>query len=310
MTTSLATRFPHRLDDRVSFHELGHWYEHNETSFRVPKSQTEATGVYFDTFDPDAIVDRYYASWKSNKESKYWPLIHFLKLAQGKDDNAIKGAIKQLWRLNGLEACEAGTKMHREIEMHLEGLSSKEFCSVHLPLLTQFLQSFKPEEDLEPWRVEFVVCVEVEVEVIVDEKVTKVTRPAVAGSIDAIFRSKKDGRFWIIDWKRVDPRGGLIGNPVGKKHRSACMAKSPFDEWEASNYNKYSAQLLGYQWQLVAGGYMQREEIAGAFIVQMHEDLERVHVVQVADMWEVVDIVMSGEVDAAKNSYITPILQG
>ena len=60
-------------------------------------------------------------------------------------------------------------------------------------------------------------------------------------------------------------------------------------EWEASSYNKYSAQLHGYRWQLIEGGYMKPEEIAGCFLVQMHEDMQKAHVIEAADLQDEVD---------------------
>ena len=65
--------------------------------------------------------------------------------------------------------------------------------------------------------------------------------------------------------------------------KSEDMALAPFHEWEAKSYHKYSAQLLGYKYMLTHGGYFKASEIAGCYIVQIHEDLDKANVVEVND---------------------------
>ena len=312
----LLTKHPHLHDGRVVFFDEGHWYKHVATGLRVPKSQTAATGPYFDTFDADKSVEKYYRGWRNNKESKYCALIHYLELVKEQDEEAIKTAIRQLWRANGDRAASEGTKMHAAIEDFLNGVLPPPSKDVPAPmgvvLLEGALQWFYPEQQLEPWRVEFSVCVETPVVKWVNKTlgVQTVQMPAICGNIDAIFRSRKDGRYWILDWKRVDPQAkGLLGKqPVqlgcSKRPRAPDRATGPFSEWEANSYNKYSAQLHGYRWQLIEGGYMQPEEIAGCFLVQMHESMPKAHVIEAADLQDEVDKVMRAEVKAARKAYM------
>ena len=150
-------------------------------------------------------------------------------------------------------------------------------------------ESFYPEMKLEPWRCEF-VCV-----LVVDGI------PVVSGSIDLIMKDK-NGRYWLVDWKHTNPKKkGLLGKRkagAGKSFFPPDMAKGAFSAYEASDYNKYSAQLHGYRYMLEKGGYFKPEEIAGVFIVQIHEDLDKANVVEANDdddfieaVWEV----MGGE---------------
>ena len=280
----------------------------------MPKSQTAATGPFFDTFDPDAVVTKYFRGWRNNPDSKYWALIHYLELVENRDEDAVKAAIQKLWRANGDRAASEGTKMHAQIEDYLNGLMPPPSKALPPPMgvamLIGMLEWFYPEQQLEPWRVEFSVCVETPVGTTVKNELVTVQMPAICGNIDAIFRSKRDGRYWILDWKRVDPKKkGLLGKqPVqlgggGKRQRAPEMATGPFERWEASSYNKYSAQLHGYRWQLIEGGYMKPEEIAGCFLVQMHEDMQKAHVIEAADVQDEVDGVMRAEVEAAQAAY-------
>ena len=309
----LSTKNPHPHDGRVVFFDEGHWYKHVATGRRVPKSQTAATGPFFDTFDADAVVTKYFRGWRNNPESKYWALIHYLELVESKSEEDAKEAIQKLWRANGDRAASEGTKMHAQIEDYLNGLlpppSKDVLPPMGVALLMGMLEWFYPEQQLEPWRTEFSVCVETPVDTVVKNEQVTVMMPAICGNIDAIFRSKKDGRYWILDWKRVDPKKkGLLGKqPVqlggSKRQRSPEKALGPFSEWEASSYNKYSAQLHGYRWQLIEGYYMQPWEIAGCFLVQMHEDMQKAHVIEAADLQDEVDEVMRAEVEAANKAY-------
>ena len=230
-------------------------------------------------------------------------------------EEEIKTAIAKLWNANGNRAASEGTKMHAQIEDFLNGLLPSPTKDAPAPmgvrLLQGMLKGFYPEQQLEPWRVEFSVCVETTVDMLVGKKMRSVQLPAICGNIDAIFRSRKDGRVWILDWKRVDPKKkGLLGKQAvgqgraGKRERSPDRAMGPFCDWEASDYNKYSAQLHGYRWQLIHGGYFEPEEIAGCFLVQMHEDLQKAHVVEAADMQDEVERVMADEVAAAHAAYL------
>ena len=312
----LSSKHPHPKDGLVQFFDEGHWYKHVPSGRRVPTSQTKATGGLFENFDAPAIIEKNWKKWRANEDSKYWTLIHYLELAEEADEDKVMGAIAKLWQLNGERAASAGTKMHKELEDYLDGILPPPSAEKARPMgVAQYLgmkEWFYPEEKLEPWRVEFSVCVEVTVECSDREPVVV---PAICGNIDALFRSKKDGRIWILDWKRVDPKKkGLLGKATVhqqlggwggfKRARSPEMAKAPFDEWEASNYNKYSAQLHGYRWQLIEGGYFKAEEIAGCFLVQMHDELQKAHVIEAADMAEEVDTLMRAEVDAARQAYL------
>lgn len=315
----LSTKNPHPNDGRVTFKEEGHKYTHSESGRLVPKSQTGATGRFFETFDAKAVVDANFATWRANKECKYWPLIHYIELVERKGEDGARKAIIQLWEANGQQASRAGTHMHEQIENYLNGLLVLPVlpgCSESAPapmgvsMVQGFLKWFYPEQKLEPWRVEFSVCVEVPVDVLKGKNMEVAMLPAICGNIDAIFRSQKDGRYWIFDWKRVDPSKGLLGKqavgdagPGHKRRRSPDMATGFFQQWEASNFNKYSAQLHGYRWQLIEGGYFKPEEIAGCFLVQMHDLMPKAHVVEAADLQDEVDAAMRAEVDAAKESY-------
>jgi hypothetical protein len=136
-------------------------------------------------------------------------------------------AIKQQWTDNGTQASGAGTGLHLAIEQFLD----KQEITDRDVVTTQewsYFQAFwlKHEPDLEPYRLEWCVYVE---------------ELKLAGSIDAVFRRKSDGAFFIYDWKRC--------KKIETENRfETCLA--PVDHLPNSNYWHYTLQLNTYRYIL------------------------------------------------------------
>ena len=269
----------HLMDGLLRFEDPGHRYYYTPTEARVRKSMTGILKPFFDTFDGRAVATRGLKKWLRDDTTKYWSLCNYLKMVQGATDEQIVDAICKLWDANGNAAAAEGTKMHEDLELFIQDMlppPSKDqeaptACAAYLGML----EWFYPDQQLEPWRCEFPIVLAID-EVVV-----------ACGTVDFIMRSKKTGKYWILDWKHTNPKKkGLLGKRkanAGKSFFPPDMAKGMFGAFEATDYNKYSAQLLGYKYMLTRGGYFKPGEIAGCYIVQIHEDLDKANVVEVND---------------------------
>ena len=294
----LYDKNPHPLDGLILFQESGHRYYYTPTGEKIRKSMTSVIKPYFETFDGMAVARKCVPKWLNDETSRYGALCNYLRMVTGLDNEAIAAEIAKLWDANGRQAAAEGTKMHQDLELYIQDLlppPSKDMEPPHaVGAYLGWLDSFYPDQQLQPWRVEFPI-------VLVEEGTV-----VCCGTVDYIMRSKKTGKYWVLDWKHTNPKRGLLGKRkpgASKPFFPPDMAKGLFQEFEASDYNKYSAQLLGYRFMLEHGGYLTRDQIAGCFIVQIHEDLDRAHVVEVNDddeFKEAVDAMMEKEIEEAK----------
>jgi hypothetical protein len=104
----------------------------------------------------------------------------------------------------------------------------------------------------------------------------------VAGTIDALFRDKTDGTYWIIDWKRV--RKGLEADLEATRwgyvqdndewlepvSRWAKKMPSPLGDLYNTKYWNYSLQLNVYK-HILEKNY--GIKIQGMLLVQLHPEL-------------------------------------
>lgn len=282
---------PHFHDNLIRFVDEGHKYFYLPTGQRIRKSMTGMLKPLFETFDGPAIALAGVPKWKRNEENKYHELCKYLSLVMEFDDKRAAAEINKMWVAFGNVAAGAGTEMHERLELYIQGRlpppNPEEPAPMEVAAYIGWKESFYPEMKLEPWRCEF-VCV-----LVVDGI------PVVSGSIDLIMKDK-NGRYWLVDWKHTNPKKkGLLGKRKQEPlHWKQDKAKGPFAEYDADDYHKYSAQLLGYKYILTHGGYDM--EIAGCFIVQIHEDLPRANCVEVAELDDEVDAMFAAEIALAK----------
>lgn len=299
----LSTINTHPKDGLSRFEDPGHRYYYVPTGERIRKSMTGILKPFFDTFDSKAVALKQVPKWLKNEDHKMWGLCNYLRMVTSLDNDAIADEIVKLWAATGQAAAAEGTAMHEELEKFIQCClpppSKDELPPTACAAYLGMLEWFYPDQDLEPWRCEFPIVL------VVDELVV------ACGTVDFIMRSKKTGKYWILDWKHTNPKKkGLLGKRKAGAVRSFFppdMANGMFSNYEASDYNKYSAQLLGYRYMLERGGYFKREEIAGCFIVQIHEDLEKANVVEVNDdeaFEETVFQMMDNEVVAAQRELV------
>jgi hypothetical protein len=209
---SLAIRNRHPRDNSIHFDEPTHIYTVNGDS----KGWVSCTGFlhcFFPHFDADDTIKKMMRS-KKWKESKWYGMT--------------PAAIKAAWDANGREASEAGTAMHLGIEMVMNGAEKDVTPEVKLTKEWDYFWKYwkKDSEIWEPWRTEWEVW---------DEELK------LAGSIDMIYRNKKDGTFAIYDWKRAKEM--KMENPFG-------TGFGPVSHFPDTNYWHYTLQLNMYKWLL------------------------------------------------------------
>jgi len=277
----------HDKDDDVVFEESGHVYTFAPTQERIRTSVTGMLKPYFETFDGPAIAKSGIPRWSCDETSKYFQLIQYLRLVHGFDDERIAMEVVSLWAKNGAKAADAGTNMHRTLETHVqkEGLSvaADDAHGHEIQLFDNWFSNFFPEMQLKPWRCEFVCAL------VVDDV------PVVAGSIDLILVDKH-GRFWIVDYKRTNPSKCVLGKRKTHGFKNG-PASGPFSKHESSDFVKYSAQLLSYQYILENGYGM---AVAGCFMLQLHPSLSCANCVPAADLEDEVAEMFADEIAAAK----------
>lgn len=209
---SLAIKNRHPRDNDIHFDEPTHVYTIKGDS----KGWISCTGFlhcFFPHFDANETIRKMMAS-------KKWP--------ESKWYGMSAAAIKAAWDANGREASEAGTAMHLGIEMVMNGAEKEVAKEVMLTKEWEYFWRYwkKDSEIWEPWRTEWEVW---------DDELK------LAGSIDMIYRNKKDGTFAIYDWKRA--KDMKMENPFGTGY-------GPVNHLPDTNYWHYTLQLNVYRWLL------------------------------------------------------------
>jgi hypothetical protein len=154
------------LDKHISFEEGPHIYTIDGDSKYL--SVTSWNHSHFEKFNPDKIIDKM-------MNSKNWPNSPY--------NGMTKEQIKQKWKKEGLEASEAGTKMHYDIECFYNNININNNSVEY-----NYFKNFNNDHsNLIPYRTEWMIY----------DKELK-----FAGSIDMVFIDKKNNNLMIFDWKR------------------------------------------------------------------------------------------------------------
>lgn len=119
----LASLNPHERDHRIEFSEDTHTYTLDQAKV-FPISVTGVWSKFFEKFDPQETVDKYFPKWVDDPDSKYFQQIHE-DLASGIDEQMIKGRIIAEWEKAGQTASANGTFVHRQIELFL---NRQDYC--------------------------------------------------------------------------------------------------------------------------------------------------------------------------------------
>ena len=197
----------HPFDSRIKFKEEGHiyWIDGDNKDLI---SATTFIHKFFNEFDTEKIINNIINSkkYKTDKTYKYY--------------NISKEDILKQWDDNRVQASEAGTLMHADIEYYYNGLSVKNESEE----FNQFLEFYKDHSHLKMFRTEWMIF----------SDLLKIT-----GSIDAVFINE-DGTLSLGDWKRSKEItfDSFDGQTYGK---------FPFENLPDCNFYHYSLQLNLYR---------------------------------------------------------------
>lgn len=147
--------------------------------------------------------------------------------------------IKAQWAAKGKESCRLGTRMHETCEDVFLG--------------NQFRNT--PEDDVEKMRFENAVkmsrAIKDRLDILGVEKIVFDENLQLAGTIDFLGRSKKDGKYYIIDHK--SNKEIEIDNKWNK------FALPPIENIPDTNFGHYTCQLNLYQFLLKYGNYVPKD---------------------------------------------------
>lgn len=289
---TLAKRnpLPDGADEDVKFFPDTHRYTVRTSGFDLPV-ESSVTGFlkeYFDDFDPDRTAANGVTKWA--KDETHWNhhLVRYLQLRAKLSNEDVAKELAAYWSEIGKEASDAGTAMHEMLEDFVNGRMEEaaEIAANKRPgkpawpivMFLDFLDRYYPELELKPWRSELRVFMRHPVYGV----------PVIAGSIDLVMIDK-NGKYHIVDFKRIKPSKGLLGKAsASQKVFKKRNATGRFSDVEASEYNKYSAQLLTYKYILESEYGMQ---VASCVLLQMHPDMPNLkpHWVEAAELDEAVE---------------------
>lgn len=214
----LAIKNKHRRDREITFHDEGHIYDLIHPvmlSVCHPISVTTLIHEYCQEFKADLIIYRMMNS-KRWSESKYF----------GKT----KYEIKDQWEKDRNEAADAGTKMHFDIELYMNGYEDVNNQSVEFTYFKHFWMDFKNKyPEFKPYRTEMLIW---------DENFRE--QKGICGSVDMILKDDKD-HVILLDWKR--------SKEIKFENAYQKMA-APFNNLDDTNYSHYCLQLSIYKYIL------------------------------------------------------------
>ena len=108
---------PHKRDARIMFEDADHKYI-LDGSLVFPLSVSGVSSMFFEEFNAEATISRYFQKWSTTPSNKYYSVIQD---GHNRDetDEEIKANILKTWSEKGQRASRAGTYMHKQIELFL-----------------------------------------------------------------------------------------------------------------------------------------------------------------------------------------------
>ena len=198
----LAIKNYHRRDQRIMLLEAEHVYLLDSYT-KFPQSVSSVWEAFFEHFDAELVIEKYFARWATDVSSKYYDRVQVAR-QEGVSDAIIKQAIAKTWQTAGAEARAKGTYVHRQIELFLNGYEH-DIASVEMQQFRDFLREFAVPRRWVPYRTEWAIY---------DETLM------VAGQIDCVFVELGTNKFHMVDWKRIekdlDPEEGRCFGRYGK----------------------------------------------------------------------------------------------
>ena len=200
---------------QIVFTESNHKYESVVDNKRIDYvSGTGFVSMFFPEFDPTGKITERCAQ----KEG--------LTVAE----------LKAKWAAKGKESCRLGTRMHETCEDVFLGNAFRN----------------TPEDDIERARfsnaIEIAKKIKERVDIIGVEKIVFDEQLQLAGTVDFLGRSKKDGSYIIIDHKS--------NKEIELENKWNKFALDPISCIPDTNFGHYTCQLNLYQYLLKYGQYV------------------------------------------------------
>lgn len=197
----LSSLNAHERDSRIKFFEEGHVYELDGNTDCV--STTTHIHSFFNEFDADKVAKTLSEKYRDIDGHKYYGM---------SDDD-----IKRSWASNN--AAAEGTKLHADIEDHINGLKTTNE-SVEFGY---FLTFMKDNPQYKPYRTEWVIF---------DDALR------ITGSIDIVFEGSAKDSVVLGDWKR---------SKEIKFSNRFSRGKRGLEHVDDCNFNHYCLQLNVYR---------------------------------------------------------------
>lgn len=206
---------------------------------------------------------------------KFIPFFDEMRISEivAKKQGLTQQEILDDWHQKRDESCYFGTKVHETAEdvlnnRPLRNVPKNAKEQIVFGKAKSFAQKFRDELDI------------LGVEQIVFDH-----RLKIAGTIDLLAKSKKDGSVLILDWKT---------NSELKRENAFEKCLSPIDHLDNCNYWHYALQLSLYQYLLIFGGYYPKNTKFKRMLI--HINTVDTEVVQVPDLTsEIKDMVIASQ---------------
>lgn len=216
----------------VEFNEATHIYKSLIDGRELQyTSGTTFLGQFYPKFDPDGSITARCA----------------------KREGLTVEELKAKWKAKGENSCRLGTRTH-EICEDIE--------------LGRKLRN-EPEDEIERQRfdnaIKMATKVKNQLDIIGVEKIVfspKLATP-IAGTIDLLGRSKKNGNYIILDWK--------TNKKIEKYNTFDKYCLDPIGHIPAINYHEYALQLNLYQFLLKYEGYVPKNATFRRFLCHITE---------------------------------------
>lgn len=165
------------------------------------------------------------------------------------------------WHRKRDESCYFGTKVHETAEDVLNGRPFRNTPQ-------------NPKEEIVFGRAKaFANKFKNELDILGVEQIVFDHRLKIAGTIDLLARSKKDGSVLVLDWKT---------NAEIKKENDFEKCLDPIGHLDNCNFWHYALQLNLYQFLLTFGGYYPKDTKFKRAIIHINTDMAEV--IQLPDL--------------------------
>lgn len=268
----LAKMFPFHRDARISFREGDHTYTIDGIDWQG--SATAAIKAFFGTFNPRRAAEmmRRGKNWEKRRHEFMVPVASGMS---NSEDSA--GVMREMtteeivdkWQQNGKDARDAGSYMHFQFELYLNGYPSDlTNDSMNVPEIQygrRWLEEVIKPRGWRPLRTEMLIFADVTPEE---------QRPVyIAGAIDALFIDEH-GLIHMVDFKR--------SKKIHMQPERPRFAKPPLKHLPDCNFIHYSLQQNLYSY-ILARWYGVR--VASMHLAVFHPDLDGYQWLALPHLW-------------------------